>query len=648
MTETTNGNEGHMTNSITYPDWHTPSSHLKNICYFSSPPHSDTVYSFLSLPSSGKAISPQSYLPRYRALYRLLLVLFLLSCFFLLSQYGCGYFERQLKNATPLRGSDGLGVHWEHQIVRGGEGNDIAGVASEGMGHIVSKGDHCSKRQMDTWMHRPKMAELPCPEELMVDAMKKAEHRRGQTDGSEKEGMGKYPSGHEDGERYLLFRLQAGLNNALMSIENAAPIAAMLNRTLVIPYLSSSHVPKGPGSEMAVLEFVHPNTKRPGGAVGNSSYSKVPHIHVDRIKYRNYPKGSSELTKIAFSTYFSLIQTEPSKDVQWAFSNLPSKDKRNTDGLANAKKMGYKQVKVVFMEDDPGFWASRTFDCLRPQSGKKSVPDEYWKEKDFQVLSSADEFMCMGFSFYVTSAMKDGFDPHPVMNELIVFSEVIESVTDSIMAKSGLEAGRYVGMHIRRGDFKHYCGWKTAKLSPDEKAKCYPSYARMIQKYSQFIQNNTVRSQVMMPGESNMDNYCPLKVNISSKQSPRVLYTEGIGSGSNKSPNNTSFEATIPDTLPVYAASNEQDKHIKDLISSYLRWKVLDEVIPDKDKGKCALKENIGKGEGVVDWPFLRLLVDMALLSRSGVMIANEFSSLSKRARRVQVLRDAKASIGFF
>ena len=380
-------------------------------------------------------------------------------------------------------------------------------------------------------------------------------------------------------EKFVTLIFNGGLNNCLIAIERAAVVAASTGRTLLIPYLESDHVKEGPGTQKSIYEEKKYHVSRKG-AEG---------MQFQRIKYKSYSRDKEEdieaMKKMSFRTYFRLKQlTHP--DLRFRFANGLSDWDDYTPGV--------KQVNVAFIEDNPEFWASKTWFCPEFKTKSSTTKDPFFNQPEFNFANDNDQFLCLGQSFLYSQQMPDGYDPSQAHMRGVEFSPVLNKVANAVLDIAGLKKGKFMGLHNRRGDFKDYCREIAEKKGQDVLEHCYPSYKHIMEVIKEFVSRKEVVKQLILETDP-------------ATHVPKPYIYEGV---------------KIPDTFPIFVATNENDPEIISELERDAGWIFLDTVCYGTEDEGC---------KDAAAYPFLRPALDAAILYQSGGLIFNNYSTLSRR-----------------
>ena len=378
--------------------------------------------------------------------------------------------------------------------------------------------------------------------------------------------------------KYLTFLFSGGLNNCLIALEKALIVAANTNRTLLIPYLESDHVKEGPGSSNSIYEEFKFYVNREG-------FSRD---HFIRMKYRKYSRDHAKdretMKKMVFRTYFKLKQIiHP--DMKLRFAHGLTEDDDHTPGL------GY--LNVAFIEDNPEFWASKTWYCPMYNGKGFSSKNPYFDFPSFKFVNENDQFMCLGKSFQMTQQAPGGFNPSHNHMGNVEFSKTVHLISNALLSRAGMTPGKYIGVHNRRGDFKAYCKG-IEKKRPGVLDHCYPTYKHIMEVIKEFIERKEVQEKLNFEEVPEFHRAIP-------------FVAEGV---------------ELPDKYPTFVATNEMNKEIIEGLERDAGWVFLDTICAGLRSEAC---------QDASSYPFLRPVLDAALLYRSGGLVFNNYSTLSRR-----------------
>eukprot|EP01135_Chromosphaera_perkinsii_P005978 Nk52_evm7s376 gene=Nk52_evmTU7s376 len=394
-------------------------------------------------------------------------------------------------------------------------------------------------------------------------------------------------------EKYLTFLFTGGLNNCLVAIEYALTLAADLNRTLVIPYVTSDHVKRGAGATGSSYAELKHNVVRK-----DANGTLLDSMRFRKVRFRSFKTDSRRdmqlMEVMSFSTYFKMKQLQG--DVQYRIEDgITDYDVVNSDK---------KKVKVVFMEDNPEFWASKTFYC--PMWDKFAVKGIFYEHQEFKYGQEDDQFMCTGYAFRLSRTIPGGFNPHLNLFRSIGFSDPIKSLTKKVLGFGGMELEQYMGIHIRRGDFSGYCKWK-AKSNLEG---CYPSYGQIIRRVGKLVAQRNVTEKLAVNEANHVPKPKDILSNLDAGKDAEVI--------------------ELKDDFPIYVATNEKNPKVLDALVSSYGWNTLESLTTPSSSKEC---------KGKITYPFLEATLDANILYESGVLMWNTYSTLSRRVNELRIMQ---------
>ena len=441
-----------------------------------------------------------------------------------------------------------------------------------------------------------KPREKICPESLLEEELRKYKSSARQEDvhlgGARNDALDLKTSN----EKFMVFLFAAGLNNALLALEVAMPIAAHLNRTLLIPYVNSQHVLKGPGSSSGTFRHFNMHVPIPEHRRGEKYEETMRFLSVGFKKFdMRKPEDADSVRKMAFKTYFQLSDVYK-KGMKWKLKNSGHETRGDV-----------RELKVAYMEDNPEFWGSKDFYCP-PFEGFANA-GKFWENPEFRYVHENEQFMCLGYSYSLTTTWKEGFSHRDGFNRFVKFSVPMLNTAAKVLESAGLRKGKYVAVHNRRGDWKGACKY-FVKNEPHKWKECYPSYKDLGETFNHFVQQPKVLSVLLGKNRSEISSHV---------RRPFTAVT-----GRNKDGTEKVFE--FVDSFPVYVATNEKNPDLLRALENIYKWQTSSTVMLPTTSRSCK-----------ASFPFSRAVLDMILLYDSGAFIGNNWSSFS---RRVNYLRN--------
>ena len=419
-----------------------------------------------------------------------------------------------------------------------------------------------------------------CPELLFKEQLKKPENR-----------FTLDPIDSAADRKYMTFLWEGGLNNGLMELENAMIIAAELNRTLIIPYIHSEHVKSGPGSKNAIYSEFVPDVSRDHPNRVNES------LQYTRVRYKNYSRQNNgdlqTMAMMAFRTYFRLKQLEEGDPVYIQ------------DGVADRDvlvKKGKMELRITFMEDNPEFWASKTFYCPKFYTPERLNPFykiPYFEWPGFKHVVEHDQFMCVGYTWLMDQPWNVPRDPFLTQT---LPSHALQEVSYLLMNHQRLLPGGFIGIHNRRGDFASYCVGQDV-------SHCLPSYTRLVSFVKEVTDEPRHAEALRRVLDGMLSSYTPREKTV-------VFEEDG-----------NSETIRLKEVFPVYVATNEDNKEMLETLTNDFEWVVMSMFCMEPGEGPC---------KTAPVYPYLRGTLDANILTMSGVFLENAHSTFSGRIRKTR------------
>eukprot|EP01135_Chromosphaera_perkinsii_P000204 Nk52_evm8s48 gene=Nk52_evmTU8s48 len=418
-----------------------------------------------------------------------------------------------------------------------------------------------------------------------------------------------------NGERYLLFLMAGGLNNALLALENVMPIAAYLNRTLVIPYLSSDHAHGlgGASSSFAGKENQRSMPKERVRLIGNettvtnATMQLLKNMKFTRVSYKkfdlNSEKEMNDMNKISFQSYFRLNDVYDADKMGWKLRNSAKETPAGKD---------VKELRVAYMEDNPEFWAEQDIYCPTWSAWKQT---SYKNTDEFKFLNEREDILCVGQAFSLVRPIAKGFNINEHKNRMVLFSKELNTTASQVLfnneTNGQFQVGNYLAIHNRRGDWKAACkGW-VKENSPSWKV-CYPTYEELADLYNKVVTRPEAIRALLSSDVSNEGKNMTLLVESHIRKPFNITTSKAKGE-----------TFSFVDYFPTYMATNEKDKNILQGIKSQYQWETANELMFNDNEKEC---------KGII-YPFLRPAIDMLIMLESGAFVGNEFSSFSRRVK---------------
>eukprot|EP01135_Chromosphaera_perkinsii_P000205 Nk52_evm9s48 gene=Nk52_evmTU9s48 len=429
----------------------------------------------------------------------------------------------------------------------------------------------------------------------------------------------------KNGEKFLIFLFAGGLNNGLLSLENAMPMAAYLNRTLVVPFVTSDHARGlgGTGSAFSRFEKDKHMPKERVRLIGNETavteatmelLKKMKFTHVNFRRFDSKSTSDVEnMEKMAFQSYFRLNDVYKADKMKWKLRNSAKETPEGKEA---------RELRVAFMEDNPEFWAEQDIYCPSWSPWKEAGKGgKYWETDEFRFLNEREDILCAGHTYGLSKPIVKGFQGRDIQNRMVVFSDELSTTAHRVLADNDASGrfrpGNYVAVHIRRGDWMNACK-SFVRGKPKEWRVCFPSYMDLAELYNEVVTNSRSLESLLSADPGNKHKNMTAVIQNHTRQPFKALIS--------KSKNKT-FD--FVDSFPTYVATNEKDDNILKGLKHQFRWDTAKDLMFDEKASECRS----------VSYPLLRAVMDMALMYDSGAFIGNEWSSFS---RRVKYLRNER------
>eukprot|EP01135_Chromosphaera_perkinsii_P004954 Nk52_evm1s306 gene=Nk52_evmTU1s306 len=578
-------------------------------------------------------------------------------------------FKREMERINALKKADkgtaeakNSGKHKGGEKNQTAEGSQAKHIENEsvvdrsGAGDMFKNGKESSSKICPELIHKEELKKR----RVIQDRLRKGYYKAGSLEDQEMEReLGSI--GHhrfrlnetmgKNGEKFILFLLAGGLNNALLALENVMPIAAHLNRTLVIPYLTSEHV-HGFGDHKSVFSRRDIKVQMPKNrvrllanetSVTDETMEMLQKMKFTRVIYKKFDLNSErerdEMDKVSFRSYFRLNDYYNPEKMGWKLQNSA---KETPAGRS------VKHLRVAFMEDNPEFWARQDVYC---PSWTPWTRVNYKGMDEFKFLNQREDILCVGQAYSMNPPIAKGFHANDNKNRMVLFSKELKSTVHQAIFNNSFgshgarqyRVGHYVAVHNRRGDWKGACKAWT-KGSPEQWKVCYPTYLELAAMYNKVVTRPEALKSLLSGGNHEAAKY----YHRDEMSDPRAVHQDVAPLGKNASatilatvknhvrkPFNISVSKelqagrttfTFLDSFPTYMATNEKDVRVLEGINTHYKWDTATNFLIDPNICGRASK-------GLTSYVFLRPAIDMLLMFESGAFIGNEFSSFSRRVK---------------
>eukprot|EP01135_Chromosphaera_perkinsii_P009119 Nk52_evm6s1636 gene=Nk52_evmTU6s1636 len=418
-------------------------------------------------------------------------------------------------------------------------------------------------------------------------------------------------------KKYLVFLPDQGLNNVLYQFERACALAALLNRTLAVPYMTNEHIKDGElGSRSTLFESVQDEEKRKG---------MESRFKFEKVKFKSYDKLKDQvvLKQVAFRSYFRFVQPQHPK-ATWRFAKGVTDMDPEPLGAFTGKAIIVRHLEVEYLEDDPEFWASQTFRCAKREDNVWHYSFEDYMQQ-FDSLDGTEQFVCAGFIFRLDDRFSGEVSAEFTTSHLIGFSNELEEIGNNMLQNARMMGtdgvGRkyhFMAVHLRRGDFAIYCKHLVGD-NVEKFGHCFPSQAQISMKFKEmFVKASSFVSALSgIVHKLKESIWGPFEITSSKTRFSFSKERTNFGNLVPKDP--------ISQSMRVYVATNEKESLVlEQLAKDYGAVYASDLMMP------------LGSRSCPNSFPFARVALDMYFLSKATAFLMNRFSTLSARAKFIQ------------
>ncbi|KAJ3213347.1 signal transducing kinase of the PAK [Dinochytrium kinnereticum] len=270
--------------------------------------------------------------------------------------------------------------------------------------------------------------------------------------------------------RFLMFSPWEQYNNQLVGFKSACALAAMLDRTLVLPHIGYRSLESGSRRTFDVNSFQWNSFER---YFDLEALSKLPckYITFDNFVGLNagrsigklrYHHLGNETTEQQVLDYYSDVARLPFEKLEWDIGVYYQLSKAELLKLHGRDKSRVLALGNMFWYHDFG------------------------KHQEYPLTTFTD-FMTHSQYNRITRSLQ--------------FSEKLRNVTDTLMKAASLEENHYVAIHVRRGDYVDKCREYDEQVKNATNHSCHQTTDQIAAHLSSLVGDTALRSLYILTNE---------------------------------------------------------------------------------------------------------------------------------------------------